>query len=56
MKFEARPGPRRPLHPVDPSYLSWKMKSLNFSARFIELATEINGHMRSTWRRRWATS
>jgi len=30
---------------VDPSYLAWKMKSLNFPARFIELATEINTHM-----------
>jgi UDP-N-acetyl-D-glucosamine dehydrogenase len=45
MKFEPGPGLGGHCIPVDPSYLSWKMKSLNFSARFIELATEINGHM-----------
>src|SRR5438552_929997 len=41
------PGPGLGGHciPVDPHYLSWKMKSLNFSARFIELAGEINSHM-----------
>jgi UDP-N-acetyl-D-glucosamine dehydrogenase len=41
------PGPGLGGHciPIDPSYLSWKMKSLNFPARFIELAVEINGHM-----------
>ncbi len=30
---------------MDPTYLAWKMKTLNFPARFIELATEINTHM-----------
>jgi UDP-N-acetyl-D-glucosamine dehydrogenase len=45
MRFEPGPGLGGHCIPVDPSYLSWKMKSLNFSARFIELATEINGHM-----------
>jgi UDP-N-acetyl-D-glucosamine dehydrogenase len=30
---------------VDPLYLSWKMKELNYSARFIELASEINTNM-----------
>jgi UDP-N-acetyl-D-glucosamine dehydrogenase len=41
------PGPGLGGHciPIDPHYLSWKMKSLNFSARFIELAGEINSHM-----------
>jgi UDP-N-acetyl-D-glucosamine dehydrogenase len=45
MKFLPGPGLGGHCIPVDPAYLSWKMKSLNFSARFIELATEINGHM-----------
>jgi UDP-N-acetyl-D-glucosamine dehydrogenase len=45
MKFEPGPGLGGHCIPVDPSYLSWKMKSLNFSARFIELATDVNGHM-----------
>lgn len=31
--------------PVDPHYLSWKMRSLNYSARFIGLADEINSRM-----------
>jgi len=45
MKFTPGPGLGGHCIPVDPTYLSWKMKSLNFQARFIELATEINGHM-----------
>ncbi len=41
------PGPGLGGHciPVDPAYLAWKMRSLDFQARFIELATEINGQM-----------
>ncbi len=45
MKFLPGPGLGGHCIPVDPTYLAWKMKSLNFQARFIELATEINGHM-----------
>jgi len=45
MKFLPGPGLGGHCIPVDPSYLSWKMKSLNFPARFIDLATEINSHM-----------
>jgi UDP-N-acetyl-D-glucosamine dehydrogenase len=30
---------------VDPHYLSWKLKTLNYRARFIELATEVNQSM-----------
>ena len=45
MKFLPGPGLGGHCIPVDPSYLSWKMKSLDFSARFIELATEINSSM-----------
>ena len=45
MKFVPGPGLGGHCIPVDPSYLSWKMKSLNFNARFIELAAEINTHM-----------
>lgn len=41
------PGPGLGGHciPVDPHYLAWKMKTFNFSTRFIELAGEINSHM-----------
>jgi UDP-N-acetyl-D-glucosamine dehydrogenase len=45
MPFYPGPGLGGHCIPVDPHYLSWKMKSLNFSARFIELASEINSHM-----------
>jgi len=33
--------------PIDPHYLAWKLKALNFQARFIGLAAEINGVMSS---------
>ena len=41
------PGPGLGGHciPVDPHYLSWKMRTLNYRARFIELAGEINAEM-----------
>ena len=41
------PGPGLGGHciPIDPLYLSWKMKSLDFRTRFIELASEINQSM-----------
>ncbi len=45
MKFVPGPGLGGHCIPVDPSYLSWKMKELNFSARFIELAIDINNSM-----------
>ncbi len=45
MKFTPGPGLGGHCIPVDPSYLAWKMKSLNFQARFIETAVEINGQM-----------
>jgi UDP-N-acetyl-D-glucosamine dehydrogenase len=31
--------------PVDPLYLSWKMKTINYNARFIELASDIDTNM-----------
>jgi UDP-N-acetyl-D-glucosamine dehydrogenase len=45
MKFTPGPGLGGHCIPVDPTYLSWKMKSLGFNARVIELATDINSHM-----------
>ena len=41
------PGPGLGGHciPVDPHYLSWKLKTLNYHARFIELASEVNTGM-----------
>jgi UDP-N-acetyl-D-glucosamine dehydrogenase len=45
MKFQPGPGLGGHCIPIDPLYLSWKLKSLNYSARFIELASEINTGM-----------
>ncbi len=41
------PGPGLGGHciPIDPFYLSWKAREFNTTARFIELAGEINTHM-----------
>ena len=41
------PGPGLGGHciPVDPLYLSWKLRTLNSTARFIELASQINAAM-----------
>ena len=41
------PGPGLGGHciPIDPSYLAWKLRRLNYTARFIDLANEINRHM-----------
>jgi UDP-N-acetyl-D-glucosamine dehydrogenase len=45
MKFTPGPGLGGHCIPIDPLYLSWKMRSLNFRTRFIELASEINTNM-----------
>jgi UDP-N-acetyl-D-glucosamine dehydrogenase len=41
------PGPGLGGHciPIDPHYLSWKLRTLDYQARFIELAAEINSYM-----------
>ena len=45
MKFTPGPGLGGHCIPVDPHYLSWKMRTLNYKTRFIELASEINSEM-----------
>ena len=45
MPFWPGPGIGGHCIPKDPHLLSWKMRSLNFEPRFIELATTINGGM-----------
>ena len=45
MPFYPGPGLGGHCIPVDPHYLSWKLKTLNYSARFIELAGEVNAGM-----------
>ncbi len=45
MPFYPGPGLGGHCIPIDPHYLSWKLKMLNYYARFIELAGDINSHM-----------
>jgi UDP-N-acetyl-D-glucosamine dehydrogenase len=45
MKFTPGPGIGGHCIPLDPHYLAWKMKALNYRTRLIELASEINGEM-----------
>jgi len=45
MKFTPGPGLGGHCIPVDPHYLSWKMKTLDYKTRLVELASEINAEM-----------
>jgi|TARA_B100001971_G_C18138220_1_gene508872 UDP-N-acetyl-D-glucosamine dehydrogenase len=45
MKFTPGPGLGGHCIPVDPHYLAWKMKTLDYRAKFIELAGQINTAM-----------
>jgi UDP-N-acetyl-D-glucosamine dehydrogenase len=45
MKFTPGPGLGGHCIPIDPQYLSWKMRTLDYNPRFINLAAEINSAM-----------
>lgn len=45
MKFVPGPGLGGHCIPIDPHYLSWKMKTLDYKTRLVELASEINAEM-----------
>ena len=45
MKFTPGPGLGGHCLPVDPHYLSWKMRTMDFRTRFIDMAFEINAEM-----------
>jgi len=47
MKFTPGPGIGGHCIPLDPHYLAWKMRTLNYKTRFIDLASEINSQMPS---------
>jgi UDP-N-acetyl-D-glucosamine dehydrogenase len=49
MKFTPGPGLGGHCIPIDPLYLSWKLRTLQYNARFIELASEINTGMPRYW-------
>lgn len=45
MPFYPGPGLGGHCIPIDPQYLAWKLRTLNYKTRFIEVASEINGQM-----------
>jgi UDP-N-acetyl-D-glucosamine dehydrogenase len=45
MPFTPGPGLGGHCVPIDPQYLAWKLKTLNYTARFIGLASEVNAYM-----------
>jgi UDP-N-acetyl-D-glucosamine dehydrogenase len=45
MPFYPGPGLGGHCIPIDPLYLSWKLKTLKYNARFIQLADQINSGM-----------
>src|SRR6266446_798283 len=45
MPFYPGPGLGGHCIPIDPLYLSWKLRTLNYKARFIDLASEVNTAM-----------
>jgi len=45
MRFLPGPGLGGHCIPIDPHYLAWKLRTLDYKARFIELAAEINSSM-----------
>ncbi len=49
MKFTPGPGIGGHCIPKDPLYLSWKLKTLKYTARFIQLADEVNSSMPAYW-------
>ena len=54
MKFTPGPGLGGHCIPVDPHYLSWKMRGLNYKTRFIDVAGEVNSEMPAFWVRKIA--
>jgi UDP-N-acetyl-D-glucosamine dehydrogenase len=54
MKFLPGPGLGGHCIPVDPHYLAWKMRGLNYKTRFIDLAGELNTEMPLFWTRKLA--
>jgi len=54
MKFLPGPGLGGHCIPIDPHYLAWKMRGLNYKTRFIDLAGEVNTEMPLFWVRKAA--
>ncbi len=54
MKFTPGPGLGGHCIPIDPHYLAWKMRGLNYRTRFIDVASEVNSEMPAFWVRKVA--
>lgn len=52
MKFTPGPGLGGHCIPIDPHYLAWKMRGLNYKTRFIDIAGEVNSEMPLFWVRK----
>ncbi len=49
MKFTPGPGLGGHCIPIDPHYLAWKMRGLNYKTRFIDVAGDVNAEMPAFW-------
>ena len=49
MKFTPGPGLGGHCIPIDPYYLAWKMRGLNYKTRLIDVAGEVNSEMPAFW-------
>jgi len=56
MKFTPGPGLGGHCIPIDPHYLAWKMRGLNYKTRFIDVASEVNSEMPAFWVRKVSES
>ena len=54
MKFTPGPGLGGHCIPIDPHYLVWKMRALNYKTRLIDVAGEVNSEMPAFWAERVA--
>ncbi len=54
MRFLPGPGLGGHCIPIDPHYLAWKMRGLNYKTRFIDVAAEVNSEMPAFWVRKVA--
>jgi UDP-N-acetyl-D-glucosamine dehydrogenase len=52
MRFNPGPGLGGHCIPIDPHYLAWKMRGLNYRTRFIDVASEVNSEMPAFWVRK----
>lgn len=52
MRFTPGPGLGGHCIPIDPHYLAWKMRGLNYKTRLIDVAGDVNSEMPAFWVRK----